>query len=168
MFQNLKQNDALYVIDKSNGVPSLKIGQVVNVGKPMPATPVQTPGMMLGLNQQFQITIRAKIDGQEGDFSQLLTNESVHDYGNVIITDSREAVLSEIDKIRMKSQGELDRHDLNEQTVVACDDMAKTVNPEYAKEKERDEAISNLGGRLDNLESGMAKILEYINNNEKK
>lgn len=167
MFQNLKQNDALYVIDKSSGVPSLKIGQVVNVGNPMPATPVQTPGMMMGLNQQYQISIRAKIDGQEGDFNQLLTNESVHDYGNMIITDSREAVLSEIDKIRMKSQGELDRRDLNEKTVVACDDMAKTVNPEYAKAKERDEAISKLGGRLDNIESMLAQFMEQINKKQK-
>jgi len=164
MFQNLKQNDALYVIDKSSGVPSLKIGQVVNVGNPMPATPVQTPGMMIGLNQQFQITIRAKIDGQEGDFNQLLTNESVHDYGNVIITDSREALLSEIDKLRMKSQGELDRRDINEKTVVACDDMAKTVNPEYAKAKERDEAISKLGGRLDSIESMLTQFMEQLNN----
>ena len=162
MFQNLKVNDAIYVIDKS-GVPSLKIGQVVSVGKPMPATPVQTPGLMLGLNQQFQITIRAKIDGQEGDFAQLLTTESVHDYGNMLITDSRESLLSEIDKIRMKSQGEIDRQKINEQTVVACEEMSKALNPEYAKEKERDEAISNLGGRLDNIESMLTKFMEQLN-----
>lgn len=163
MFQNLKVNDALYVIDKS-GVPSLKIGQVVSVGKPMPANPVQTPGLMLGMNQQFQITIRAKVDGQEGDFNQLLTTESVHDYGNMLITDSRESLLSEIDKIRMKSQGELDRQQVNEQTVVACEEMSKTLNPEYAKEKERDEAISSLGGRLDNIESMLTKFMERLNN----
>lgn len=165
MFQNLKVNDALYVIDKS-GVPSLKIGQVISVGKPMPAAPVQTPGLMLGMNQQFQITIRAKVDGQEGDFNQLLTTESVHDYGNMLITDNRESLLSEIDKIRMKSQGELDRHQVNEQTVVACEEMSKTLNPEYAKEKERDEAISNLGGRLDNIESMLSKFMEQLNNNK--
>ena len=163
MFQNLKVNDALYVIDKS-GVPSLKIGQVVSVGKPMPANPVQTPGLMLGMNQQFQIAIRAKVDGQEGDFGQLLTTESVHDYGNMLIIDNREVLLSEIDKMRMKSQGELDRRDLNEQTVAACEEMSRTVNPEYAKEKERDEAISNLGGRLDNIESMLSKFMEQINN----
>lgn len=164
MFQNLKQNDALYVIDKSSGVPSLKIGQVVSVGKPMPANPVQTPGLMLGMNQQFQIAIRAKVDGQEGDFGQLLTTESVHDYGKMLIIDNREALLSEIDKMRMKAQGELDRQDLNEQTVAACEEMSRTVNPEYAKEKERDEAISNLGGRLDNIESMLSKFMEQINN----
>lgn len=159
-------NDALYVIDKS-GVPCLKIGQVVNVGKPMPANPVQTPGIMMGLNQQYQISIRAKIDGQEGDFNQLLTTESVHDYGNMVITDSRETLLSEIDKIRMASQGELDRHDLNEKTVAACDEMAKAINPEYAKAKERDEAISKLGGRLDNIEIMLTKFMEQINDNKK-
>jgi hypothetical protein len=164
MFQNLKQNDALYVIDKSSGVPSLKIGQVVSVGKPMPANPVQTPGLMLGMNQQFQIAIRAKVDGQEGDFGQLLTTESVHDYGKMLIIDNREALLSEIDKMRMKAQGELDRRDLNEQTVAACEEMSRTVNPEYAKEKERDEAISSLGGRLDNIESMLSKFMEQINN----
>lgn len=164
MFQNLKQNDALYVIDKSSGVPSLKIGQVVSVGKPMPANPVQTPGLMLGMNQQFQIAIRAKVDGQEGDFGQLLTTESVHDYGKMLIIDNREALLSEIDKMRMKAQGELDRQDLNEKTVAACEEMSRTVNPEYAKEKERDEAISSLGGRLDNIESMLSKFMEQINN----
>jgi len=164
MFQNLKANDALYIIDKSAEVPSLKIGQVVNVGNPMPATPVQTPGLMLGMNQQFQITIRAKIDGQEGDFAQLLTNESVHDYGNMIIIDNRESLLSEIDKIRMKSQGEIDRYDLNKQIVVACEGMSKTANPEYAKAKERDEAIIKLGGRLDNIESLLNKFMEQQTN----
>lgn len=166
MFQNLKVNDALYIIDKS-GVPTLKIGQVVSVGKPMPATPVQTPGLMMGLNQQFQMTIRAKIDGQEGDFNQLLTSESVHDYGNMIIIDTRESLLSEIDKIRMKAQGELDRQELNEQTVVACEEMSKTVNPEYAKAKERDEAINRLGGRLDNIESMLTQFMEQLNKTKK-
>lgn len=134
MFQNLRENDAIYVIDKS-GVPSLRIGQVKNVGKPMPATPTQTAGLMMGMNPQFQITIRALIDGQEGDFGQLLATESVHDYGKMLIVDNRESLLSEIDKIRMKSQGELDRHDLNKKTVEACEEMSRAVNPEYAKEK---------------------------------
>jgi hypothetical protein len=64
----------------------------------------------------------------------------------------------------MKSQGELDRYDLNEKTVAACEEMSKTLNPEYAKEKERDEAISNLGGRLDSIESMLTKFMEQLNN----
>ena len=94
-------------------------------------------------------------------------NFDYNDYGNMLIAETREAALSEIDKIRMKSQGELDRQEINEQTVTACEEISKTLNPTYAKEKERDAAISSLGGRLDSLESGMAEILEYIKNNKK-
>jgi hypothetical protein len=166
MFQNLRENDTVYVIDKS-GVPCLKIGQVKNVSRPMPATPTQTAGLMMGMTQQYEVTLHAVVDEKEGDFSHLPAMGTVHDYGNMILAESRESALSEIDKIRIKSQGELDRQEINEQTVIACEEISKTLNPEYAKEKERDAAISSLGGRLDKLESGMDKILEYINNNKK-
>lgn len=162
MFQNLRQGDALYVIDKT-GVPFLKTGFVVNKSTPMAVNPTATNGLLMGLNQQMEITIRANVDGQEGDFSHLLTTENVHDYGNMVIADSRESALSEIDKIRMKSQGELDRIKINEETIESCEEMSKTLNPAYAKEKERDEAIDTLSDRLDGIENSMEKILKLLN-----
>lgn len=162
MFQNLRQNDTIYVIDKTD-VPVLKIGQVIDKGNPMPVTPTQTSGLMMGMNQRLELTIRAKVDGVEGDFPHLLTDESTHDYGNMTVADSRESALSEIDKIRMKAQGELDRQELNEKTVESCEDMSKTLNPTYAKEKERDEAIDNLNSRMKGIESNVSQILKLLN-----
>lgn len=162
MFQNLRQGDAIYIIDKAN-VPFLKMGMVVSTGAPIAVAPTTTNGLLMGLNQQMEITVRANVDGQEGDFSHLLTTENVHDYGNMVVTDSRESALSEIDKIRLKAQGELDRKDVNVATVEACEEMSKTLNPTYAKEKERDEAIDNLSDRLDGIEGAMEKILKLLN-----
>lgn len=162
MFQNLRQGDTIYVIDKS-GVPFLKMGVVVHKGNPMAVTPTQTNGLMLGMNQQMEITLRANVSGQEGDFPHLLTIEDTHDYGNMVVAGTREAALSEIDKIRMKAQGELDRKEYNENTVASCEEMSKTLNPAYAKEKERDEAIGNLNSRLDGIEDTMSQILKHLN-----
>ena len=162
MFQNLQQNDTIYVIDKS-GVPQLKIGQVVHKSTPMAVAPTQTSGLMLGMNQQMEITLRAIVDGHEGDFPHLLTTECSHDYGNMVVVDTREAALSEIDKIRMKAQGELDRTEHNKLTVASCEEMSKTLNPSYAKEKERDEAIGKLSSRLNGIESSMEQILKLLN-----
>ncbi len=162
MFQNLRQGDTIYVIDKS-GVPYLKIGQVTSIGNPVAVAPTQTNGLMLGLNQLMEITVRASVDGNEGDFPHLLTTEGTHDYGNMVVTDTREGALSEIDKIRMKAQGELDRRETNEKTVDACEEMSKTLNPAYAKEKARDEALESLSDRLDGMESTMGQILELLN-----
>lgn len=162
MFQNLQPNDTIYIIDK-NKVPCLKIGQVLTKSTPMPVNQTQTNGLLMGLNQAMELTIRANVDGSEGDFPHLLTTEATHDYGNMVVTDTRESALSEIDKIRMKAQGELDRKELNEQTIESCEEMSKTLNPTYAKEKERDEAIDNLSDRLDGIETSMEKILKLLN-----
>lgn len=162
MFQNIQPNDTIYIIDKSK-VPCLKIGQVLTKSTPMPVNQTQTNGLLMGLNQAMELTIRANVDGNEGDFPHLLTTEATHDYGNMVVTDTRESALSEIDKLRMKAQGELDRKELNEQTIESCEEMSKTLNPTYAKEKERDEAIDNLSDRLDGIETSMEKILKLLN-----
>ena len=163
MFQNLRQNDTIYIIDNKNGVPSLKTGLLVDKTAPTAVTPSQTNGLMINMNLQYEFTIRAKVDGQEGKFPNILTTESVHDYGNMVVTSTRESALSEIDKIRMEAQGELDRREINEQKVESCEEMSRTLNPSYAKEKERDEAIGNLSDRLDGIESSMDKILKLLN-----
>lgn len=141
----------------------MKMGVVVNKSNPIPATPTHTNGLMLGMNQQMEITLRANVGGQEGDFPHLLTTEDTHDYGNMVVAGTRESALSEIDKLRMRAQGELDRKEQNEKTVASCEDMSKTLNPAYAKEKERDEAIGSLSSRLDGIESAMSQILKAIN-----
>lgn len=162
MFQNLHQNDTIYIIDK-NGVPSLKTGLFIDKTAPTTVTPSQTNGLMMNMNLQYEFTIRASVDGQEGKFPNILTTEVVHDYGNMVVASTRESALSEIDKIRIKSQGELDRREINELTVGSCEEMSRTLNPSYAKEKERDEAMEEFGNRLDGIESSMEKILKLLN-----
>lgn len=167
MLQNLRQNDRVYIINRNDGVPSLKIGEFVSKSAPVAVAPSNTVGLMMGMNQQQEFSIRVKVDGQEGDFPHILTSESVHDYGNMIVASTRELALSEIDKIRAKAQGELDRKEQNEKTVASCEEISKTLNPAYAKEKERDEAIANLSSRLDKMEEtiggSLDKILKQLN-----
>lgn len=161
MFQNLNKDDDVYVIDKKED-PVLRMGKFVSKTIPIPVTPTKTPGLMLNMTQQYEFSIRANIEGQEGDFPNILTTESVHDYGNTIVCSTREAFLSEVDKLRMKSQGEIDRQELNEKTLAWCEDVSRRVNPAYAKEKERDEAIANLNERLDTMEESIGNALDKI------
>lgn len=167
MFQDLHQSDTIYIINRNEGVPTLKTGEFVRKSNAVAVAPSSTAGLMMGMNQQQEFTMRVRVEGQEGDFPHILTSESVHDYGNMIVTSTRELALSEIDKIRCKAQGELDRQEQNEKTVVACEEISKTLNPAYAKEKERDEAIANLSSRLDKMEEtiggSLDKILKQLN-----
>ena len=81
----------------------------------------------------------------------------------MIVADSREAMLSEVDTMKQRAQQELDRKEKNEAIVAACNDMFKTLNPSYAKEAERDEAIVSLNSRLDGIESTMSQVLKLLN-----
>lgn len=162
MFQSLRQGSTIYVLEKSD-IPTLKMGQVLNVGQPTPVYNTQTAGITMGLHPTMEVAIRAKVEDKEGDFSHLPAGQSVYDYGNMVVADSREAMLSEIDNISRNAQQRLDSRDKDEATVAACRDMFKKLNPNYAKEVERDEAIGNLNSRLDGIETTMSQVLKLLN-----
>ena len=42
--------------------------------------------------------------------------------------------------------------------ISACEKILKDLNPVYAKEKERDEAIDNISGRMDRIEDILARL----------
>lgn len=42
--------------------------------------------------------------------------------------------------------------------ISACEKILKELNPVYAKEQERDEAIDNISGRMDRIEGILARL----------
>lgn len=163
MFQNLRPSATIYVLDKTSGVPELKVGQVVNVGNLTPVYNTQTPSLMAGFQTKMELTIRAKVDESEGDFPHLPADKSSHNYGGQIVADSREAMLSEVDIINHEAQHRLDSRENDEATVEACCEIYKLLNPDYAKEKERDETLEAFNDRLDGIEESVGKILKLLN-----
>ena len=167
MFQNLQQGATIYILDKSSKVPVLKTGVIVKMGAPTAVYNTQTPGLLTGFQQKAELTIRAKVDNSEGDFAHLLTDEKTHDYGTMVVADSRESMLGVVETISQQAQQRLDNRDNDLATIDACSEMYKVLNPNYAKEKERDEAIDKLNSRLDrmedSMESSMEKILKLLN-----
>ena len=42
--------------------------------------------------------------------------------------------------------------------IEACENILKELNPVYAKEQLRDEAIDNISGRIDHMEDVLARL----------
>ena len=42
--------------------------------------------------------------------------------------------------------------------ITACEKILKELNPVYAKEQERDEAIDNISGRMNRIEDILARL----------
>jgi hypothetical protein len=52
--------------------------------------------------------------------------------------------------------------------IVECENALKDLNPEFAKDKERDERIDSLSTQVTNMQSTLDKIVNLISSNNSK
>lgn len=168
MFQGLRPNSIFYVLDKS-GEPTLKIGQVISVSNPQPKFPYQ-PGQF---NPQLETTVDVKVkmpDG-EAEFKQLPSNGQIANSGDLVVSESREAMSAEIEAMLRHSREVLESKEYHEKVVTNCEQMLGVLNPQIAKEKAQEQRIVNLEadmngmkGTLSNIETMLQRALNKKSN----
>lgn len=161
MFSALRQGAVLYILDKGE-TPSIKIGQVESVTQPRPRYGTFNPTIPFSANTETVVDIAAKIDNEKKDFIGVPSNASIHGYGNVVISESRDGMISEINGLLQTSKQILDSIDYHEKMIKSCEDMLKQLDPDYAKQQERDDAIDGLKAEVGSLKSDMNKILDLL------
>lgn len=85
MFSALRQGSLLYILDKGEN-PSIKVGQVEGVSQPR-----FNPGT--GLMGVTIVDIAVKVDNDKKDYIGVPSNASIHEYGNVVISESRDQMI---------------------------------------------------------------------------
>jgi len=61
------------------------------------------------------------------------------------------------------SKNIVDNIDVYKQNIKDCENILKQINPQFAKDKERDDRLLNLENRFDGVESKLDKIFNIIN-----
>ena len=161
MFSGVRQNNLFYILEKENE-PKLKIGQVVSVSNPQPVF-----GQPYGQTTDNYVDITVKVDGETMEFKKLPSSASIADSGKdgVVVSDNKEAMNNEVESMLQSSQSILDRVDYHKKVVENCNQILRVLNPRLAKEKERDDDISNLKNKIGGLEDKMDKILTILAKN---
>lgn len=85
MFSALRQGALLYILDKGEN-PNIKVGQIEGVTQPR-----FNPGSGFGTF----VDIAVKIDNEHKDFVGVPSNLSIHSYGNIVISESSDAMIQE-------------------------------------------------------------------------
>lgn len=162
MFSGVRQNNLFYILEKENE-PKLKIGQVVSVSNPQSQF-----GQLYGQPTDSFVDITVKVDGETMEFKKLPSSSSIADSGKdgVIVSDSKEVMNNEVESMLQSSQSILDRIDYHKTVVQNCNQILRVLNPRLAKEKERDDDISNLKNKIGGLEDKMDKILTILSENK--
>lgn len=110
------------------------------------------------------VDVKVTVDGSDVDFKGIPANTSIANFGasGVIVSESKEAMITEVDNMLQSSKQILDSIDYHKQVVASYSDIMKQLNPAVAKEQQRDEAITNLSKRVDDMQNGLDKIINIL------
>lgn len=151
MFSALRQGSTLYILEKGENL-TLKIGQVTGITQP-------------NYGNNFLMTtvdITSKVGDQTMDFKNVPGSQSVANYNNAIITETKELMTNEVENMLQNSKSIVDSIPYHNKVITSCEKILSDLNPRFAKEKERDEDITNLKNKIGGIETKMDKILTLL------
>lgn len=165
MFSALRQGSPIYILEKGDK-PIIKIGQVESVTQPRPKYTTYNPSVNFGANMETIVDIAVKIGGEKKEYIGIPSNLSVHGYGDVVISESRDAMISEVDGMLQTSKSIIESVDYHRNVMAACEEILKQLNPTYAKEQARDGAIDDLKVEVETLRQEIAKMTKLLSKTE--
>lgn len=151
MFSALSQGSSVYLLDKTSS-PKFIIGEVVGVTQPK-----------YNFNQAT-VDLKVKVDDSIQEFNNLpsINNIVTYNNGKVVISETKQGIQNEVETILTNSKNILDNIDTYKQNIEDCEQILKQLNPQFAKDKERDDRLSSLEDRFGNVESKLDKIFELV------
>ena len=160
MFQANRQGNLFYILEKGEEL-RLKIGQVVSVSNPQPKYGSQFSVPALG-QSEMTVDVRVKVDEETMDFKQLNANGSIANSGNVVVSDSKDAMSAEVEGLLRTSKAILESVPYHEKMLVACDSVLRDLNPSFKKEKEQEEKIGALEEKMVGIEGTLNDMMSML------
>lgn len=160
MFQGLRQGGLFYILDKGEDV-SLKVGQVVSVSNPQPRYN-QFGNPTYGAQPDMVVDVKVKVADEVIEFKQLNASINIANSGNMVVSDSKEAMSAEVEGLMRNSKQIIDSISYHEKVVASCDAMLRELNPQFAKEKEQEEKIGALEERMGNIDDKLSAMFDLL------
>jgi hypothetical protein len=162
MFSGLRQGSTLYVLDKSKE-PRVITGFVERVSAPHPMYPNYNPNVSFGTNLQTVVDVTVKVGDDKKEFVGVPSSAYIHSYGDYVISESKDGMINEVTAMMENSKSIISNVEQHKTNIAACEEILKELNPAYAKEQERDEAIDNISGRMNRIEDILARLESRLN-----
>jgi polyhydroxyalkanoate synthesis regulator phasin len=108
------------------------------------------------------VDAKVKVGEDVMEFKQLLASANIANSGNLVVSDSREAMSAEVEGLLRSSQQIMDSIPYHEKVIASCDTMLRDLNPQFAKEKEQEEKIDALEERMGNIDEKLSKMFSLL------
>ena len=160
MFSGVRQGSLFYILEKGEDLV-LKTGQVVSVSNPQPKFNPLPMTQPYGQTDMV-VDIKVKVGEDTLEFKQLGATQNIANSGNVVVSDSREAMSAEVEGLLRTSRQVLDSIPYHEKVLVSCDAMLRELNPQFAKEKEQEEKIGALEERMGDIDDKLSQMMGLL------
>ena len=162
MFSGLRQGTSIYILDKTDK-PKVVTGYIENVTAPHPMYKTYNPAVSFGTNIQTVVDIIVRINNEKKEFVGIPSNGTIHSYGDYVLSENKEGMIQEVDAMLQNSKNIVSSIEQHKANISACEDILKELNPVYAKEQQRDEAIDNISDRMNKMEDVLARLESMLN-----
>uniref|UniRef100_A0AAU8MJT5 Uncharacterized protein n=1 Tax=Geladintestivirus 2 TaxID=3233134 RepID=A0AAU8MJT5_9CAUD len=162
MFSALSQGSLVHILDKTDGI-KYKIGEIIGVTQPTNFTGTfGTPAFNNGT-----ISLKVKVDGNTIEYKEIPSSSSIISYNNgtTTVCETKQALVAEIENTLQNRKQILANKTKYEADVTDCENLLKELNPQFAKDKERDDRIEGLNSKVTSMESKLDKILNALSTN---
>ena len=163
MFSNLRQGSLVYILHKKNGL-KVSTGQIIETN----ATNFNNGYFPTQGNNL--INIRVNVDGKEEPYGNIQGGLSVisYDNGNIILADSQDIIVTEIQNAIKQSESRLASRDYDELIISTGKTALAELNPQYAENKKREEEIANIQQQINTMNDKFDKLISALSKNENK
>lgn len=147
----------MYVLYKNE--PRFAVGKVAQVSNQYPPQfnfqqPINpnTMGMMVDLS--------IEVDGKTETYPRIPINSSIAEFPDkgVILSETRDGIVNEINVIRNASQTAIDQVDLHRRIIASCDQLLLDLNPQLKHDQEQANKIARLEEQLAGMSEQIAAM----------
>lgn len=161
MFSALRESSPFFILHRGAGeIPVLQTGQVQSVSQPKPKFGA-FPGQF---GAETTVDIKVSVGNETMNFEQLPSQLSIANFGNggVVVSESRDAILSEVEFIHRNSIDILNSRDYHEKVVEACGEIELALSPQLRKEREQEDKITSLESKISGVENSIDEVKKMI------
>ena len=157
MLSALRQGTPVYVLYKNE--PRFAVGKVAQVSNQYPPQfNFQQPINPSNLGMMVDLSI--EVDGRTETYPRIPINSSIAEFPDkgVILSETRDGIVNEINVIRNASQTAIDQVDLHKRIISSCDQLLLDLNPQLKHEQEQAGKIARLEEQLAGMSDQIAAL----------
>lgn len=167
MFKNQRQGNPFYILHKGDN-PYCEIGNVLSVSAPRPKNP-NPQYNMFPPQLEMVVDIKIKVGEDNVNFSGVAAEVAITDYPaangeKLVLSCDLNAINTEINSMQQQSKQALDSIEYHKSVLSSCEKMLVLLNPQFAKEKERENEMASMKSEMSELRETNAKLLSMMEN----